>query len=148
MAKLATHEVKVDGELLERDGVKYLLVDRIADDKGGIAVMIAALRAMADDLDSPDADSVVAPDWIARQLEAIAAGAEAIGGEVHLDPAEAAALPDGATCAAITSTSSWAVTVVRSNSSSTESGVAAAAMTPTTTPPCGRPSPAPTTPTS
>jgi glycosyltransferase involved in cell wall biosynthesis len=46
-------------------------------------------------LASTDADSRVAPDWIARQLEAIAAGAEAIGGEVLLDPAEAAALPDG-----------------------------------------------------
>ena len=33
-------------------------------------------------LATTDADSVVAPDWIARQLEAIAAGAEAIGGEV------------------------------------------------------------------
>jgi glucosyl-3-phosphoglycerate synthase len=44
-------------------------------------------------LASTDADSVVAPDWIARQLEAVAAGAEAIGGEVVLDPTEAAALP-------------------------------------------------------
>ncbi len=44
-------------------------------------------------LASTDADSTVAPDWIARQLEAIAAGAEAIGGEVILDPVEAAALP-------------------------------------------------------
>jgi glucosyl-3-phosphoglycerate synthase len=44
---------------------------------------------------STDADSVVAPDWIARQLEAIAAGAEAIGGEILLDPAEAAGLPPG-----------------------------------------------------
>jgi glucosyl-3-phosphoglycerate synthase len=44
-------------------------------------------------LASTDADSVVAPDWIARQLEAIAAGAEAIGGEVVLDPSEAEALP-------------------------------------------------------
>jgi glucosyl-3-phosphoglycerate synthase len=46
-------------------------------------------------LASTDADSRVAADWIARQLEAIAVGAEAIGGEVHLDPVEAAALPDG-----------------------------------------------------
>jgi glucosyl-3-phosphoglycerate synthase len=46
-------------------------------------------------LASTDADSVVAPDWIARQLGAIATGAEAIGGEVTLDPAEAAALPPG-----------------------------------------------------
>jgi glucosyl-3-phosphoglycerate synthase len=44
-------------------------------------------------LASTDADSVVAPDWIARQLEAVAGGAEAIGGEVVLDPVEAAALP-------------------------------------------------------
>jgi glycosyltransferase involved in cell wall biosynthesis len=46
-------------------------------------------------LASTDADSRVAADWIARQLEAMAGGAEAIGGEVHLDAAEAAALPDG-----------------------------------------------------
>jgi glucosyl-3-phosphoglycerate synthase len=46
-------------------------------------------------LASTDADSWVAADWIARQLEAIASGAEAIGGEVLLDPDEAAALPGG-----------------------------------------------------
>ncbi|MCW2979812.1 MAG: glucosyl-3-phosphoglycerate synthase [Solirubrobacterales bacterium] len=46
-------------------------------------------------LASTDADSRVAPDWIARQLEAIEGGAEAIGGEIRLDPDEAAALPDG-----------------------------------------------------
>ena len=44
-------------------------------------------------LASTDADSTVAADWIARQLDATAAGAEAIGGEVILDPTEAAALP-------------------------------------------------------
>ena len=38
VARMATHEVTVDGELLERDGVKYLLVDRIADDKGVITM--------------------------------------------------------------------------------------------------------------
>jgi hypothetical protein len=38
IAKIATHEVSVDGELLERDGVKYLLVDKIADDKGVITM--------------------------------------------------------------------------------------------------------------
>jgi glycosyltransferase involved in cell wall biosynthesis len=46
-------------------------------------------------LATTDADSVVAPDWIARQLEAIAAGAEAIGGEILLDPDDAARLPIG-----------------------------------------------------
>jgi glucosyl-3-phosphoglycerate synthase len=46
-------------------------------------------------LATTDADSVVAPDWIARQLEAIAAGAEAIGGEVLLEAGAAERLPAG-----------------------------------------------------
>jgi glucosyl-3-phosphoglycerate synthase len=40
-----------------------------------------------------DADSVVAPDWLARQLEAVERGARAIGGEVRLDPHQAERLP-------------------------------------------------------
>lgn len=40
-----------------------------------------------------DADSVVAPDWISAQLDALVAGARAIGGRISLDPAEARALP-------------------------------------------------------
>lgn len=32
--KIQSHKVTVDGELVERDGVKYLLVDKVADDKG------------------------------------------------------------------------------------------------------------------
>lgn len=44
-------------------------------------------------LASTDADTRVPPDWLARQLEALAAGAEAVGGEILLDPAEAGALP-------------------------------------------------------
>jgi glucosyl-3-phosphoglycerate synthase len=62
----------------------------------GMDIGCARLEALGREqvlLASTDADSIVAPDWIARQLEAIAAGAEAIGGEVILDPAEAAALP-------------------------------------------------------
>jgi glucosyl-3-phosphoglycerate synthase len=62
----------------------------------GMDVGCARLESLGRDaglLASTDADSVVASDWIARQLEAIAAGAEAIGGEVILDPAEAADLP-------------------------------------------------------
>lgn len=31
---IQTHEVTVDGELHERDGVKYLFVSKVADDKG------------------------------------------------------------------------------------------------------------------
>jgi glycosyltransferase involved in cell wall biosynthesis len=44
-------------------------------------------------LATTDADSVVAPAWIARQLQAIAAGAEAIGGEILLDAGESERLP-------------------------------------------------------
>lgn len=36
LARFQTHEVTVEGELLERDGVKYLLVTQVADDKGVI----------------------------------------------------------------------------------------------------------------
>jgi hypothetical protein len=32
--KIQSHEVTVDGELHERDGVKYLFVSMVADDKG------------------------------------------------------------------------------------------------------------------
>lgn len=34
MVKIQTHEVTVDGDLYERDGVKYLLVTQVADDNG------------------------------------------------------------------------------------------------------------------
>ncbi len=38
---------------------------------------------------STDADSVVAPDWLATQLELSGQGARAIGGQIELDPTEA-----------------------------------------------------------
>lgn len=34
LVKITSHEVSVDGELVERDGVKYLFVTKVADDKG------------------------------------------------------------------------------------------------------------------
>lgn len=34
VVKIQSHEVSVDGELVERDGVKYLFVTKVADDKG------------------------------------------------------------------------------------------------------------------
>ncbi len=40
-----------------------------------------------------DADSQAEPDWLAAQLEAVEAGARAIGGRAALSPAELAALP-------------------------------------------------------
>ncbi len=43
-------------------------------------------------LASTDADTVVASDWLANQLDAVAGGAQAVGGRIRLDPAEAAAL--------------------------------------------------------
>jgi glycosyltransferase involved in cell wall biosynthesis len=42
-----------------------------------------------------DADSRVAPDWLAVQLALAAAGARAIGGRIDLDPQEAASLAPG-----------------------------------------------------
>lgn len=41
---------------------------------------------------STDADSVVASDWLARQLELTRLGAQAIGGHIELDPRESGAL--------------------------------------------------------
>lgn len=40
-----------------------------------------------------DADSRVAPDWVARNLSALAAGADAVAGRLVLDPRDAADLP-------------------------------------------------------
>ena len=34
LVTIMTHEVTVDGELIERDGTRYLLVSKVADDKG------------------------------------------------------------------------------------------------------------------
>lgn len=46
-------------------------------------------------LATTDADTRVAPDWVARQLAHLAAGASAIAGWIELEPAEAALLPPG-----------------------------------------------------
>lgn len=40
---------------------------------------------------STDADTVVAPDWLARQLALVAGGARAVGGDIRLDTAPAGA---------------------------------------------------------
>jgi hypothetical protein len=34
MIRIQSHRVTVDGDMIERDGVKYLLVSQVADDKG------------------------------------------------------------------------------------------------------------------
>lgn len=34
MARIQTHEVVVDGDLIVQDGVNYLLISKVADDKG------------------------------------------------------------------------------------------------------------------
>lgn len=41
---------------------------------------------------STDADTVVAPDWIARNLQALAEGADVVGGVIHLMPEDLDAL--------------------------------------------------------
>ena len=56
----------------------------------------AAARLAPDGLIAcTDADSTVAPDWVAAQLAAAAAGARAIGGRIEIAPAEMAQLPPG-----------------------------------------------------
>lgn len=54
-------------------------------------------EAGADDalIATTDADSRVAPDWLRRQLEAVRDGADAIGGEIELEPGEAGLLAPG-----------------------------------------------------
>jgi hypothetical protein len=44
---------------------------------------------------STDADTLVAPDWIATNLHAIDTGAEAVGGAIHLKPEDLAHLDPG-----------------------------------------------------
>ena len=44
---------------------------------------------------STDADTLVAPNWIARNLQHIAAGAEVVGGIIHLLPDDLHALAEG-----------------------------------------------------
>ena len=41
-----------------------------------------------------DADSVVSHDWVARNISALAAGADAVCGRIVIDPVEAQAIPD------------------------------------------------------
>ena len=38
IARIQAHQVTVEGDLIERDGVNYLLVNRIADDQGIVNV--------------------------------------------------------------------------------------------------------------
>lgn len=44
---------------------------------------------------STDADTIVAPDWIAKNLKAIACGAQAVGGVISWKPGELDKLPNG-----------------------------------------------------
>ena len=41
-----------------------------------------------------DADSIPAPDWVARQLDHLDRGAQVVAGLIELDPLQAAALPE------------------------------------------------------
>jgi hypothetical protein len=54
----------------------------------------AAMLPGAGVLLTTDADGRVAPDWLAANLRAFAAGAEAVAGRAEIDPEEARAIPD------------------------------------------------------
>ena len=45
-----------------------------------------------------DADSIVAPDWLAQNLAALARGADAVGGFIELNEKDLAALPEQVRC--------------------------------------------------
>ncbi|WP_263382574.1 glycosyltransferase [Granulicella arctica] len=45
---------------------------------------------------STDSDTLVAPDWIVRNLRALERGADAVGGAIHLKSGDVESLPDGA----------------------------------------------------
>jgi glycosyltransferase involved in cell wall biosynthesis len=60
----------------------------------GLAMTYAAELAGHDGiLLTTDADTVVAPEWIERNLQALAAGADLVCGRVTVDPTEAALIP-------------------------------------------------------
>jgi glucosyl-3-phosphoglycerate synthase len=64
----------------------------------GMELASARLHSLGRDdglIASTDADSTVAPDWLAAQLAAVAAGARAIGGRVELFETDAALLMPG-----------------------------------------------------
>jgi GT2 family glycosyltransferase len=54
----------------------------------------AELAGQSGTLLTTDADAIVAPDWISRNLAGLAAGAHAICGRVVVDPVEASSIPD------------------------------------------------------
>ena len=82
-AELAMHEIAVNG--LGAGGARAAGMD--------LACQRLERSGRPDGLiATTDADSRVAPDWLARQLEACAAGAMAIGGRIILEPASAGRL--------------------------------------------------------
>jgi hypothetical protein len=59
-----------------------------------LAMETAATRAFLDDvLLTTDADTIVPPEWVTRNLDAIAAGAEVVCGRAMIDPFEALSIP-------------------------------------------------------
>jgi glucosyl-3-phosphoglycerate synthase len=60
----------------------------------GAAARLASVGARRGLIATTDADSVPAPDWLERQLDHVAHGAQVIAGRIDLDRNEAADLPD------------------------------------------------------
>lgn len=80
--RIHLHEVDLPPERAYAGWARKLAMDAAADLAGPGGVVL-----------STDADGYVAPDWIAANLRAIAAGADAVAGMAEIDPEDAALIP-------------------------------------------------------
>lgn len=84
---LHLEECSLEPERAHVGTARRLLMDaacvRMESSPAGVAVL------------STDADTLVAPDWVAANLAELARGAEVVGGLIHLLPAESEALEPG-----------------------------------------------------
>ncbi len=85
--QLHLHECALEPERAHVGTARRMLMDaacaRMEDSASGVAIL------------STDADTLVAPDWVAANLAELAGGAEVVGGAIHLLPADFEALEPG-----------------------------------------------------
>lgn len=91
---LLCREVRLPPALAHAGGARRAALDLAADHLA--AALLPTTGARDGVLLSTDADTRARPDWLARNLAAIAAGADAVAGSIALDPAERPPLFAGA----------------------------------------------------
>ena len=92
VAKRLATTYGLDLTLLEGPGEGAGAARRVGMDAAAARLTAVAPRAL---IVSTDADTRPAPDWLARQLAHVRAGAQAIGGLIELDAQELSRLPAG-----------------------------------------------------